>query len=229
MSKTDVVVGIPELLQSLEQAYALPQYEPRSPLEEFVLSFLLWECPANRAEHALKRLVDSVVDFNELRALRNDDTALLLGKTYPMAEERAERMRLAINDLYNREHAVSFDRVIAMNKRDGRKYVESLDSIPPFVAMRVTLAVLGAHAIPVDGRLLGRLIEFGIEEPGAPLTDASRRLERAIQAREGLRAHHLMQVWTDDPAGDSVKIGASGRRAPGKKKTTASRRAAAKR
>lgn len=227
MNKAEPGKAITDLLQALEHAYPLPQYEPRSAMEEFVLSYLLWECPANRAEHALKRMLDMVVDINELRTLRVEDTAQLLGKTYPMAEERAERLRLSINDLYNREHSVSFERVIGLNKREGRKYLESLEAIPSFVAERAALTVLGAHAIPVDSRVMGRLVEFEIEEPDATLEEVSGRLDRAIKAGDGLRAHHLLQVWTDDPAGSSLKV--SSARKPTRKKTTASRAGAAKR
>ena len=205
MSATDAAKAINSLLASLEAQYGAPEAVERDPIEEIVFSFLLWESATNRAEHALKRLLDSSLDLNELRVTRPEDVSQLLGKTYPLADERADRMHAALNDLYNREHAVSLETAVAMPKREGRKYVESLDGIPPFVAARVALMVLGAHAVPLDERTLKRLVEAGVADEDADLESTAARLERHIKAADGARAHGLLQAWSEDTAAAAAK------------------------
>jgi len=234
--KLDPNDPINALIERLGKKYSVaPPEETREPLEEFVLSFLMWESSTNRAEYALKRLLDSVVDINELRVTRPADIATLLGKTYPLAEERAERMTRALDDLFRQEHAVSLERIVAMNKRDGRKYLEGLEGMTPYISARAALFALGAHAIPIDDRTLGKLIEAGVIEEDFTPEKASGKLERHIKASDGLQAHLLLQAWSEDGASaptfgvaENGKNPSKSRRSSSKKKTTRSKTAAKK-
>ena len=190
--------AIASLIRKLDRAFPRTERVQRTPMDEFVLSFLLWEGISQRAEHALKRLLDGSLDLNELRVTRPDDLASIIGKTYPLAEERAERLHLALNDLYKREHAVSLDRVIAMTKRDGRKYIEELDGMVPYVAARISLFALDTHAVPIDDRTLRLLIEHEVVEPAATLDKAVGKLERHIKSTDAVQAHFLLQQWAEN-------------------------------
>ena len=67
--------------------------EPADPVTVLVQSFLLWECPADKALLAFQRIRSSVVDFNELRVCLPHETLEILGPRFPRAEERAQRLR----------------------------------------------------------------------------------------------------------------------------------------
>ena len=221
--------GISSLLRKLERAYPVPERVQRTPLEEFILSFLLWEGITQRADHALKRLVDGALDFNELRVTRPDELAAIIGKTYPNADERAERLSLALNDLYRREHAVSLDRIVAMSKRDGRKYIEDLDGMLPYISARISLFALDTHAVPIDDRTLRFLIAEGVVEEGSTIEKAVGKLERHIKSTEAVHTHGLFQQWAE---ADGAIPGAKSRSATrpatksNKKKTTRRKTAA---
>lgn len=221
--------SISALLRKLDRAFPAPEPVQRTPMEEFVLSFLLWEGVTQRAEHALKRLFDSSLDVNELRVTRPDELASVIGKTYPNVEERSERLHLALNDLYRREHAVSLDRVIAMSKRDGRKYIEDLDAMLPYISARISLFVLDTHAVPIDDRTLRLLIAEGVVEEGSTIEKTVGKLERHIKSTDAVRAHSLLQQWAEaDGAIPSSKSRTS--RAPTKsnRKKSSRRKTAAK-
>jgi endonuclease III len=230
--KLDPSDPVSALIDALERKYKLaPPESQRSPLEEFIFSFLLWESSTNRAEYALKRLIDAMADLNELRVTNPTTIAAILGKTYPLAEERAERLTVAMDDVFRREHTIELDGILQQPKRDGRKYVESLDGITPYIAARITLCVLGGHAVPVDERTLKRLIESGVVEEDTLADRASAKLERAIKASDGLRAHTLLQAWAEDGSGAPTFAIAEPKTAAkrtGRKKTSRSKAAAKK-
>ena len=121
------VIGLMRKLRS-EYSHALeadaaPQavVDPAEPLlGEFVRSFMIWESTTAKAEAVLKRMADAVVDFNELRVCLPDELARMMGERYPRVEERALRLRAALNEIYHRQHAVTLEPLLTMNKRDAK-------------------------------------------------------------------------------------------------------------
>jgi endonuclease III len=188
------------LVRSLKSRY-LPDAPPpeRTALEELVYAYLLWEAPTQKADAAYKRLMHHVVDVNELRVCRPAEIAAVVGKTYPLAEERSMRLKASLHELYLREFAVSLDKCASLSKRDARKYLDTLDGMPPFVSARVMLLRLGGHAIPVDDKLLGRLVARGVVEPDYDCARAEGVLERHVKAEDAVRVHLTLQNWSDDP------------------------------
>lgn len=213
MSVVEPSRDLPQLLKRLRTDY--PQaacctesctIDPCEPvLDQFVRSFLLWESSAARAAAAMKRIEQTVVDFNELRVCMPGELVRILGERYPRAEERARRLRSALNAIYAREHRVGLESLAERSKREAREYLESLDGTPRFVAARVALVNLGGHAAPVDGRILRRLVDHGLAEADATPETAAAMLERKVRAGEMLEAYALLQAWSDDPAADSAE------------------------
>lgn len=202
MSSPDHAKNLNALLKKLRSRYDLPERVTRPPLEEFVYSFLLWESSHAKAEGAIKRITSTVVDFNELRVCRPPELMSYFGKSYPRAEERALRLRASLQDLYLREYEVSLDAAVAMNKRDAKKYIETLNGLPPFVSSRVMLLVFGAHAFPVDDRTLHKLIAAEVVDHGSDLVKAAGIVERHVKAEEAIEVHGLVQAWSEDSSAD---------------------------
>lgn len=226
MSTTKNARSIKSLLNKLGAKYKDEMPPPREAMEELLFSFLLWESTWARADAAFKRMQSRMVDFNELRVCGIDEIAGVLGKTYPLAEERAGRLKDTLNELYRDHHAVSLEACQEMNKRDARTYLESLEGMTPFVSARVMLVVLGAHAVPVDQKLAQRLIEAeAIDETDADPASISASLERAIKSADSLQAHWLFQQWSDDPK-STVKKAKSPRKKTTRTKTTTRKKTA---
>jgi hypothetical protein len=200
MSKADHSKSIPALLKQLRRNFEAPPVQPREPVLELVYSFLIWESTTAKADHALRRLLEGIVDLNELRAARIPSISAALGKTYPLGDERAERMHTTLNDLFRREHALTLEKALKKGKKDGRAYIESLDGIPSYVAARAALFSLGAHAVPLDSRLLSCLIDEEVFEETETPDHAQGILERYVSAAESQEAHLLLQAWADEHA-----------------------------
>lgn len=212
------------IVKSVKDAEPDPELAGLNMLDQFVLSFLLWEASETDARRAFNRLRDAFIDFNELRVCYTDEIADVLGARYPRAAERAERLKASLNDVFNREHAVSFEKVAEMQKRQARQYLESLEGITPYVVARQFLVALGGHAVPVDERLLTRLIDEGAFEAGTDVERAIGALERHVKATESAETHVRLMRWADQPASQRGTARKSARRAPKatttKKKTT---------
>lgn len=155
-----------------------------APLARLVESFLWWEAGARHAPAALEKLCAELVDYNELRICLPDEVLSIIGTRYPKGQERCERMHAALNAVYNREHTLGLETLLSMPKREARIYLEGLEGITPFIAARVMLLTLGAHAFPVDSRIAGVLGEASIAEKDETPTQVASKMERLLRAGE---------------------------------------------
>lgn len=177
--------------------------DPAEPLlAEFVRSMLIWEATEAEAEAAIKRIAGCVVDFNELRVCLPDEIAGMLGPTYPRVQERAQRLRAALSELFVREHAVTLQPIAGMSKRDAKAYLDSLEGVPPFVSARVTLLHLDVHAAPVDDRILRRLVEAQVVPADWDAETAAAALECKVRNGEMAQTYALLQAWADELPAD---------------------------
>lgn len=162
-------------------------------------SFMLWEASIARATAAVNALTTELIDANELRVSLPEELHAIIGRNYPRGLERVTRLRAALNDVYRREHAVKLSHLTDRPKREARAYLESLTETPLFVAARTLLVGLEGHAVPIDERLLGRLIEAdAVGDESATPESTSASLERVITAPKAAEAHALMLAWAEE-------------------------------
>ncbi|MCH7961423.1 MAG: hypothetical protein IIC49_03725 [Planctomycetes bacterium] len=205
MSSTEASTRLAGLLSRLTTAGELdpppvPECGVEPLLYELLRSFLLWEASPAKAELAIESLLNAVVDCNELRICLPDEVHAMIGPRYPRGLERAMRIRSALNDLFEREHDASLEILTTLSKRDARAYLLSLEGVPPFVASRVVLLGLGAHAFPMDHRLLKPLIAEGVFAAEATPEAAAGWLERNLRAGEVRAAYLAIEAWAQKPA-----------------------------
>jgi len=190
-----------------ESVQPRPEFElsPGDPMtdpvcQELVWSYLVWEAGEKRARALAGKLCESFVDLNEFRVCLPSELASFFGSTYPKAAERGDRMRATLNDIYNREHAVTLLTLSSMNKRDAKTYLDSLEGIPPYVAARTFLIGLGGHAFPLDDRLLKLLTkEEALAESGDVLA-AMGWLERQIRSGDAAPALVALEAHSESPS-----------------------------
>ena len=204
MSSTDAAALLAGLLSRLLRAGepetpTVPECGVEPLLYELLRSFLLWEASPAKAELAIENVLNAVVDLNELRICLPDEVHAMIGSRYPRGLERAMRIRSALSDLFEREHDASLDILTTMSKRDARAYLLSLDGVPPFVASRVVLLRLGAHAFPMDQRLLKPLVAEGVFAAKATPDAAASWLERNLRAGEVRAAYLAIEEWARKP------------------------------
>ncbi len=183
-----LIAAIP--LPAEEEAATVPALEGIEPvLAELIFSFMLWETTPKQAAIGTTKLIGSFIDLNELRISLPDELAAILGNRYARAGERALRLRMALNQVFLLEHEMSLARLRELSKRDARQYLIDLPGVPPFVASRVSLLALGAHAFPLDDRLLQVLVSRAAASAEQSADECSQWLERQFRAGEATEAY----------------------------------------
>jgi endonuclease III len=194
---SDALRSLLERLDGQACSFDVPECGIEPLLYEFLRSFMIWESSLTLAEARMARLLNGVVDCNEIRIFLPQELSEILGTDDPFSMERAMRMGSALNDLYEREHDVTVERLGEMNKREARSYLLSLEGVPPFVASRMLLLGLGGHAFPVDQRLVKLLAGEGVLSKNDTVESATNRLERVIRSGDAAQAYLAIEAWAD--------------------------------
>ncbi len=198
-------LAIPPGMHASESADGTPGRH--DPVATLVMSFLMWESTTDRAMTAYQRILDGVVDFNELRVCMPHETVEIIGQRYPLALNRAQRLRAAMRNIYLREHAMSLEKQAAGGKRDLRKYIESLEGMVPYVANRTLLLCFETHVLPVDEQLRTALIEAEVADASVEVPELATWLAVHVKAPEIAGVHAALPAWLD------ARVGARARRA----------------
>jgi len=203
---SDQIKRLGALLERIDRADPRNVVAPAQTLDgadalvhEVVFSMLAWEATRAKAISALKHLSSALVDYNELRVCLPDEVASALGPRYPLVEERSERILAVLGDIYRHQHAMSLAHLQTINKREARVYLDSLDGITPYVANRVALLALGAHAMPVDGRIRGVLIRERVVDESLGVEAVCGWIERQFRAGEILGVYLALEAAAHSP------------------------------
>ena len=184
----------------LRTRYTVEEAAPMSPTARLVHAFLSYNAPLGEADAAYGRIMEQMVDFNELRVTTENELLELIGEDSPAARERVARMHDALHEVYERERCTSIDRLADAPKREARSWLQSLPGMAPYVEASVSLLSLAAHAFPVDDRLLEGLKSAEVVAPDATVADATSFVERNVKAEEAVETHLLLRAWLDDQA-----------------------------
>jgi endonuclease III len=167
----------------------LKQYHPEAkeiqdPLKSLVRGAMSFDVPDAKAHEAVRLINKEFVDLNELRVATDLEIQELLGTRYPAIEKRVAMITQSLNNIFEREHTMSLDRLKTISRRDARQFLRELPEIHPFVEAYVMLFAFDGHAIPTDDAILAYLKEQGIVEEAATVEDAQRFLEHHLKAEE---------------------------------------------
>ena len=172
------------LLKRLVKDHKPEARQPQDPLKALVRAAMSFDVPDARADEAMKHIEREFVDLNELRVATDLEIQELLGTRYPAIERRVAMITQSLNDIFEREHTLSLDRLKTVSKRDSRQFLRELPDIHPFVEAYVMLFAFDGHAFPMDEETLDYLREQGIVEDGATLDEAQRFVEHQLKAEE---------------------------------------------
>ncbi|HWB19271.1 MAG TPA: hypothetical protein VG711_03145 [Phycisphaerales bacterium] len=210
------------LMKSIDGAGAPEPSEDTSgdPIGTLVFSFLLWESTTDKAMAAREKILQNVVDFNDLRVCMPEEIVSWIGARYPLAMERCQRLRTVLRAIFAREHAMTLESVSKGGKREAKKYIESIDGMVPYVAARVLLLAFDTHAVPADEQLRQKLRKAAVCDDTVTVEDLANWLTHHIKAGKGVAAHHALQAWVEERGAKSAsprKVSRNGSSKPGKK------------
>jgi endonuclease III len=161
--------------------------EPRQtlePLDALVRGAMGYDVSDNRAEEAVKAIGKEFVDLNELRAATDLEVQELLGVRYPAIEERVPMITQCLNDIFEREHTMSLDRLKTVSKRDARQFLRELPGMQPFVEAFIMLMAFDGSAFPMDQEMLDYLRDEEILDEQTTIVEAQKFVENHVKGEE---------------------------------------------
>lgn len=188
-------------------AAAPPPSGPDDPLRRLAIGVLGVRDGEATATKALNRLLDSFVDWNEIRVSTAAEAQAAIGNTLSDGAARCERLRTVLQSVFDKVNLLSLDHLKSMGRREARQFLESLDGVDEYAAACVVLWSLGGHAIPVDDKLWQTLRDAELVNPEASRAEVQAFLERHISAAD---AKLFCQIAGDRKAlGDAAVRGKS--------------------
>ena len=172
------------LYKKLLKEHKAEPREPMDPLKALVRGAMSFDVSDDRAEAAMKAIDKEFVDLNELRVATDLEIQELLGQRYPNIEKRVAMITQSLNNIFEREHTLSLDRLKTISKRDARKFISELPDVHPFVEAFVMLYGFDGHAVPLDDEMLAYLREQEIIDEQTNLEEAQRFVEHHLKAEE---------------------------------------------
>jgi endonuclease III len=172
--------------------------EPMEPLDALVRGAMSYDVSDTRAQEAMRAIGKEFVDLNELRVATDLEIQELLGQRYPAIEQRVAMITQALNNIFEREHTMSLNRLKTVSKREARQFLRELPEIHPFVEAYVMLMSLEGHAFPVDDAIVAVLRENEIVEENTALDEAQRFVEHHLKAEEAYEFYALVRVASQD-------------------------------
>ena len=172
--------------------------EPNDPLALLLTNYLLWESTPQLAKDALERIARVVVDVNDLRVMLEREVIETIGEKYPFVEERAQRLRATLNDVFRRQHRTSLDHLRNASRKDQRAYLEGLAEIPPFVSGRTLLVAFELPAAIADDTTVELLHQQGAVEPRATTLEVVQWIGKSHRIEELAKVHHALSQMASE-------------------------------
>lgn len=195
-SVVDPAKNLSALLEKLDKPEQ--PVDTLDPLDTLIESFLMWDSTREKAQAAYELIMQSVVDYNDLRISVPGEIAAYMGPNYPQAEVRAQSLKLVLREIYLREHEVTLKSLTDKGKREIKKYLRSLDGMVGYVADRVMLLCYCIHCIPADDFLRRALADINACDSSLELPELASWLTRQIKASQAVNTHFALQKWVDE-------------------------------
>ncbi len=194
MNKVNIKVDVlKKTIARLIKAAPAKKPEPVDPLMRLIRAFLEYDCDDARTSVAERKIMESMVDYNELRVTPAIELAALLGVRYPFAESRCSALHRTLQSIFDREHHMRLDRLKEMKKGEIRPYFQSLAGITPYVEAAVGVDIFGVSAAPIDTKLLLWLVSKEALPEGMDLKTAQQVVEKHLKAGEAEDFFHGSQ------------------------------------
>jgi hypothetical protein len=156
--------------------------EVLEPLDALVRAAMSYGVSDTKADEAMRLIKREFVDLNELRVATDLEIQELLGVRYPDIERRVAMITQALNNIFEREHTMSLERLKSVSRRDARQFLRELPDIHPFVEAYVMMYAFEGSACPIDDEIREYLVEEEALDPQLVLADAQKFVEHHVKA-----------------------------------------------
>ena len=188
------------LQKRLMKDHKSPAREPVDALKTLVRAAMSFDVTDARADEAMRLINKEFVDLNELRVATELEVQEMLGQRYPAIERRVAMITQSLNNIFEREHTLSLDRLKTLNKKEARQFLRELPEIHPFVEAYVMLFAFDGHAVPIDEEMLAVLRDHNVVSESATLEEAQKFVESHIKSEDSFDFFVALRNYLSDKA-----------------------------
>lgn len=188
-----------QLLPKLHKALKA-HYKPVAPnlsrplLEQVMLACCLENAPADVAEKAFSRLLESAFDLNEIRVTTVAELAEILHEL-PDPSRAALSLRRVLQSVFESTYTFSLEHARKHSLAHGLRTLEHMHGVPPFVIQYVASTALGGHFIPLDRGAIAALYLCGLTTRQEYDSGKVPGLERIIGKKAGVEFSSLLHQF----------------------------------
>lgn len=157
---------------------------PTEPLHQLAIAVFAVSSGEGHAAKIVDSLLSNMAGWNEVRVSRPAEINKAMGNAVTGTLEPCQRLVSMLESVYERENALSLDRLKQMGQREARHYLDSLGGVDEYGVASVALWSLGGHGIPVSDGLLKELRAAGLVHPDATRAEVQTFLERHVSAAD---------------------------------------------
>jgi endonuclease III len=195
-SKTQLLSNVHTMLKRRYKPKADRSASRLSVLKAVVYGICHEDTTREHANQALSRFKDEFFDWNEIRVSDVEEIEESLAGI-PDPEERAQRIRRFLRQLFNRTYGFTLDALAKKPLKEALKVLQTYDAFASdYVTATVIQQALGGHAIPIDKAAHRVLDRLGISESDVPALRAI--LERAVPKNRGGEFVDLIEELAND-------------------------------
>jgi endonuclease III len=199
-SKTQLLTNVHSLLKRRYKPKADRSADRLTVLKAVVYGICHEDTTREQANQALSRFEDEFYDWNEVRVSSVEEIEEVLAGI-PHADERAQRIRRFLRQLFNRTYGFSLDALAKKPLKEALKVLQTYEAFSSdYVTATVVQQALGGHAIPIDNATRRVLERLGLSEPSVPALRSV--LERAIPKNRGVEFLDLLENLATDTCVD---------------------------
>lgn len=192
---------------------------PTEPLNQLAIAAFAVSCSEKQAATIVDTLVSNMAGWNEVRVSRPSEINKAIGNGVLDSLAPCQRLVSMLESVYERENALSLDRLRQMGRREARQYLDSLGGVDEYGVASVALWSLGGHGIPVNDGLLKELRAAGLVHPEATRSEVQAFLERHVSAADAQVFSIVMRSYKATKIATRKSAKKATTKAPAKSKT----------
>ena len=182
----------------------MPRYS--DPVEAMIFGILSEAMPETKARSVYSSMQQNFVDWNDLRVSRLEEISEVLREESGPAERITLNINQTLNHVFQKHDTISLTMLADMGKRPARKFLEGMPGLSRFVIDYVMLTSLGAHSIPLTGRMREYLKNTGLVEASSTEDEIEGFLQRQISANNAYAFYTTLRRESERSGGEKAFV-----------------------
>lgn len=167
-------------------------------IETMLFAACLEDNPWDPAEAALKKLISTFFDLNEIRVSSVSELELVL-TPLNKADWKGLRIRSILRSIFESTYSYDFEKLRRQTLEQAVKTLKKMPDVTPFIRDFVLHEILGSHIVCLDGSMLTAAKWLGLVPETADLNEGSEYLKGGLKKSEVSEFCYLLRCLSTDP------------------------------